>query len=438
MIPRVFQDDGREVALSKRDFVARGGEGSVYAQGGVAYKLYHDPQRALTPARLAALSALDHPRVLRPEGLLRDDAGAPIGFHARFIPSTWPLCRLFARSFRDRHQIDHDALFSLLLGMLEVVDHAHERAIQIVDLNPLNVLVGPDRRTAYFIDVDSWQAPGFPATAIMDSVRDRHAPPDTFDDATDWFAFAVVAFQLLVGVHPYRGGHPVVGLDARMAQNISALRPDVVLPPSATPPSLLPAELRSWFHAVLEDGERRPPDRLALVSRFAPAPASPPRRAGFEAQVEAGRLRVVAIATGVEVPITLAATAFSWHDGRLYALAGDAIVEVTLRTLGGRTFATTRVASQVLPLATALYPGVALQDALGAVYASLFTGPGVCHQLQLPPLDGLRVADASYAERTLTVLVGRPDGRFDRLVFSFDRSFRAFTVAVAADVEPSP
>lgn len=438
MIPRVFRDDGREVALSKRDFVAKGGEGSVYARGGVAFKLYHDPQRALTPARLAALSVLDHPRVLRPEGLLRDEAGAPIGFHTRFVPDTWPLCRLFARSFRDRHQIGHDALFSLLLGMLEVVDHAHERGVQIVDLNPLNVLVGPDGRTPHFIDVDSWQAPGFPATAIMDSVRDRHAAPNVFDDATDWFAFAVVAFQLLVGVHPYRGGHPVVGLDARMTQNISALRPDVVLPPSATPPSRLPAELRSWFHAVLEGGERRPPDRLALVSRLAPAPHLAPKRAAWEARIEAGRLRLVATASGVEVPLTLAATAFSWHDGRLYALAGDAIMEVTLRTLGGRTVATTRVASQVLPLATALFPGVALQDAFGATYASLFAGPGVCHQLRLPALDGLRVADASFTERTLTVLVGRPDGRFDRLSFRFDRALRAFTVASEADVEPSP
>ena len=438
MTPRVFHEDGREVALTTRDFVAKGGEGSVYAKGGVAYKLYHDPARALTPARLAALAVLDHPHILRPEGLLRDEAGRAIGFHTRFVPDTWPLCRLFAKSFRDRHAIGHDALLALLLAMLDGVDHAHDKGVQIVDLNPLNVLVAPDGRTPFFIDVDSWQAPGFPATAIMDSVRDRHAAPGVFDDATDWFAFAVVAFQLLVGVHPYRGGHPVTGLDARMTQNISALRPEVVLPPSATSPKRLPAELRAWFDAVLERGERHPPDRLALVSRFGPAPPVAAARSRFEARLEAGRLVLHDTAAAAPVPVTLAATAFAWHEGRLYALSGDAIVEVTLRTLGGRTFATTRVASQVLPLATRLYPGVALQDALGAVYASLFTAPGVCHQLRLPPLDGLRVTDVAYADGALDTLVTRPDGRFDRLRFTFDRAFAGFTVAREQDVEPSP
>ncbi|TNF28662.1 MAG: hypothetical protein EP329_17530 [Deltaproteobacteria bacterium] len=438
MAPRVLLDDGRAVALSPRDFVAKGGEGSVYARDGVAFKLYHDPARALTPARLAALSALDHPRILRPEGLLHDDDGQVVGFHTRFVPDTWPLCRLFARSFRERYHIDDRAVLALLLEMLHVVDHAHDRSLQIVDLNPLNVLVAADGRTPYFIDVDSWQAPGFPATAIMDSVRDRHAAPGVFDDATDWFAFAVVAFQLLVGVHPYRGGHPVKGLDARMTQNISALRPEVVLPPSAADPRGLGAPLLRWFDAVLERGERRPPDRIALVTMCPMPPRSVAPGSPYEAAMRDGQLRLRDATTHDEVPLTLTASAFAWHQGRLYALSGDAIVEVTLRTLGGRTFATTRVVSQVLPHATTLYPGVALQDALGAVYASLFPAPGVCHQIRVPDLDGRRIADASFTDRTLTVLVARVDGRFDRLRFRFDRALRTFASDAERDVEPTP
>lgn len=433
--------DGPAVTLSPRDFVAKGGEGSVYAREGRAYKLYHDPARALSPARLAALSALDHARVLRPEALLYDEDGAPIGFVAAYVADTEPLGRFFARSFRDQRGVTDDDLLALLLAMVEVLDHAHDREVHVVDLNPNNVLVGPDLRTPWFIDVDSWQCPGFPATAIMDSVRDRHAPPNTFGAATDWFAFAVVAFQLLVGVHPYRGGHPVKGLDARMSQNISVLRPEVVLPPSCEPVGRLPAPLRDWFHAVLEEGARCAPPRLALLCAVAPpsAPLAAQAPSPYPAMVrlEGGRLVLTDPETLAPIPLTLAASAFAWHAGTLYAHAGDAIVEVTLRRLGGRTLATTRVASAVLPLATRLYPGVALQDALGAVWASLFVAPGRCHQLRVPHLDGRVVVDATLDRRALHLLVAHPSGRHDRVTLRLDRTFTRYDPTREKDVDPS-
>ena len=58
----------------------------------------------------------------------------------------------------------------------------------------------------------------------MDSVRDRHAAG--WNEGTDWFSFALVSFQMFVGIHPYKGKHPALKtLDERMAQNVSVLHP---------------------------------------------------------------------------------------------------------------------------------------------------------------------------------------------------------------------
>ena len=199
---------------------------------------------------------------------------------------------------------------------------------------------------------------------------------------------------------------------------------------------LLPAPLRAWFHDVLEAGARTPPPRLALVAPLGPAPTLPPAPAEpFSAHLADGLLHLTDRATGAPVGLTLAARAFAWHAGRLHALTADALVEITVRALGGRLFATPRVLAPVLPHATRLFDGVALLDALGAAHALLLPAPGVCATVRLPPLDGRRVAEASLRGDTLTVHLGRPDGRFDRLAFRFDGSWRAPELAPSAVVD---
>ena len=73
-----------------------------------------------------------------------------------------------------------------------------------------NFLIDRDMQHVLFIDVDSYQTAGFPATAIMDSIRDRHS--STYSAGTDWFSFAILAFQMFVGVHPYRGKHATLAV----------------------------------------------------------------------------------------------------------------------------------------------------------------------------------------------------------------------------------
>ncbi len=454
------------VELDQTHFVAQGGEGAVYCRDGVAYKVFHDAARALPQGKLRLLAALDAPTVVRPERLLLRD-GAPVGYAMRWIPDARPLAPYFTPAFRRRHGVTPEAVAALVESMRRTVAHAHARGALVVDLNDLNCLVPPSHDRACFIDVDSWQVPGYPATALLDTVRDRHAT--AFHEGSDWFSWAVVTFQLWLGVHPYRGKHPTLAtLEDRMRADASVFDPAVTLPPACPPLDAVPARLRAWYEAVFERRHRDPPpaEGGALVvaalrplrsgqhlvitplrtydgpvrafgsaygvavavtdrgvwldaHRVGPAPAGQPA-VGFDRQ---GRPVVAALHDGRvtawqhgEVRGGVAARALVGHAGHLHALVGDRVVELEVRagTLLGRPVA------RVLPRAAQLFPGVAIQHLLGAAWITLLPSG---RQVRVPELDGHRVLDAAHAGGALVVLAAR-GGAWHR-----------FTVRVGADLD---
>src|SRR5687767_8681336 len=89
------------VRLSQADFVAQGGEGSVYARGDRAFKVYSDPAAMIPPAKIRELSVLTDDRIVRPREVLLDAKNHPVGYTMRRVPDAVPLCRLFTRAFRE-------------------------------------------------------------------------------------------------------------------------------------------------------------------------------------------------------------------------------------------------------------------------------------------------------------------------------------------------
>lgn len=428
------------VTLRAADFVARGGQGAVYARGDVAYKVFDDPAACPSAAKVAELAAVTDPSVVKPEQLLLRSDGVPVGYTMRYVPDAWPLCRLFTRAFRDQHGVRMATRVRLVGRMARTVAALHAAGVVVVDLSEMNALVGPAFDTVWFIDADSYQTPSYPATALADHVRDRHAEPGVFDAATDWFAFAVVSFQLLVGAHPFRGTHPTVkGLDARMRANLSAFDPAVTLPPCCEPVANIPPRLRAWYEAVFELGERTAPPLDISVPEPA-ASALPPG----EILVTLGRGRRVQLRRDPELhlfdldagcPVALAtrADAAVVHANRLYLKARDNLLEVRLHDGGARVFATTRVAGRVHARATRLFPGAAVQSLLGATFVSLFVAPGRCPQVRIPELDGYRVVDARLDRETLIVLAER-GGAYHRVTVRFASGFGAHDVDVESAV----
>ncbi len=266
---------GQKVRLTPSEFKAQGGEGAVYVKGQTAYKVYADPAKMIPSAKIGELSALTLPDIIRPQDVLLDNRRAPVGYTMRSVPDAVVLCQTFPRAFRERMGVTPDAMLHLVRALQEGVAHVHAQGILIVDLNEMNFLIDPQFRHVFFIDVDSYQTPHFPATALMESVRDRHAT--AWNAGTDWFSFAVVSFQMFVGIHPYKGKHPALKtLEERMQANVSALHPAVSIPAACLPFDVIPRVYRDWYRAVLDQGQRLPPpsgvlETIALPTRAHPA-----------------------------------------------------------------------------------------------------------------------------------------------------------------------
>ena len=474
------------VTLRKSDFVGSGGQASVYARGAVAYKVYTDPDHAIPADRIQALSALTDPRILRPERLLLRRK-TPAGYTMRYLPDATPLCATFPRAYRDRHGLTAADALARMVALAELVRTVHAAGVLIVDLNPMNVLIKDDQ--PHLIDVDSWQTAGYPATAIQDGIRDRHAPPGVFSEGTDWFSFAVVCFQALVGIHPFKGRHPSVkGLDARMKAGISALDPAVRLPGVCYPLDHIPPAWRQWMTDVFHHHRRTPPPaataarphpaplhvattstRLVLTERLrSPAPIAAAavvggrtvvlsggqvlidrRPAGSApagaviaacethpvlAWIAGGRLTLRDLDADAPIAIELIGDQLAAPDGRLVVKSQDAVLAVRLIRMGSRILAATTPLASVLPQATRLLDGLIVQDMLGAAWVTALTASGT-HPLRVPALDGVEVLAGRLAHRTAALLVSCA-GRYDTIRLHFSADFSAASVERSEDVPP--
>lgn len=294
------QGAGTGVELTQRNFLAAGGQANVFVKGDLAYKVYHDPANAVPQGKIQALAAITDPQVNRPRDILLDAKNAVVGYTARYVKDAFVLAQLFPRAFRDRQGVTPEMILHLVRKMQEGIAHIHSKGILVVDLNELNFLVSPAFDELHFIDTDSYELPGYPAPVLMDSIRDWtvQRPPGsrhhTWTTLSDWWSFAIVSFQLFVGIHPFKGQYkgPKAELRAklptdkpddafavtrrRMQQHVSVLQPDVGMPAAVYPLDSIPDTYRAWYARLFVRGERGAPPLLAgtVTTVVMAAPAS--------------------------------------------------------------------------------------------------------------------------------------------------------------------
>lgn len=477
-----------KVELNADDFVAQGGEGSIYIQGDLAYKIYNDPARMIPAAKIQELSVLTLPSIVRPQEVLLNSAHTPIGYTMRPIKDVTALCQLFTRAFRERKGLLPESMPALVQKLREGVAYVHRHGMLIVDLHEMNFLIDLPLKEVLFIDVDSYQTPSFPATALMDSIRDRHTKG--FHQNTDWFAFGIVSFQLFVGIHPFKGKHPDgLDLDARMVGNISVFNKAITLPKVCYPFQVIPQAYRDWYEAIFEKGNRCPPPDTMQQTIYVSPPISSrienvhlsvrevqrfPARivapfmlgSGFGAVTTEGvvfgrqrlaqtaevmvaftprmqrpiaawregdRLRLHDLMSDHAVITELVGAGGMEYGGRLYVNHGTAFHEVQFLELPNGIQATLKQVGNALRHGTQLFDGVGVQRAPGACFITVFPQAGVCHTIRIPALDAYRIVNARYRNQVLMV-IGSANGRYDRLIFRFDPEYRAWDLRMEADV----
>ncbi len=479
----VYLEGKKKVCLTRADFKGQGGEGSVYVKGRTAFKVYADPARMIPPGKIGELAALTLPEIIRPQQTLTDGAQTPVGYTMACVPDGVPLCRTFSKAFRDRERLTPDRMLHLVRALQAGVAHVHAQGLLVVDLNETNFLVDGRFERVYFIDVDSYQTPSHAATALMESVRDPHAT--AFSPETDWFSFAVVSFQMFVGLHPYKGRHPTLRtLAERMQANVSVLNPSVAAPAACFPFDVIPDVYRQWYRAVLDQGVRcAPPARLdaplilpprvkksagsvsfdleelqefgADVLRFAQGlvvtsegvivggtprldsrvqiGVVPQTGHAVAAWLDRGRLCVHDLHRDVPLVADIAGDELTATEGRLYVRQGASLLEIEFCALPAMTLVYAKLAAWVMEQATQVFEGVALQNMLGAWYATVLPSRGRACPVRIAEADGGQVIDAKYQNHVLMLVVAR-HGRYDRLILRFDAAHQTYDLRRVADV----
>lgn len=274
---KVILEGRGALTLRESDYVATGGEGSIYRSGSTVVKLYSDlakMRRDGMPDKIRALSVLKHPGIVGPQGMVMDDQHRPAGFYMPFACGE-PMSRVFVSDFRLRTGFGDTDAVNLAKAMHEIVAHAHAQKALMVDANELNWLVDYVKGkppAAIVIDVDSWAIGPWPATVIMPSIRDWSAK--SFSEITDWYAWGIVAFQVFTGIHPFKGkldGYKPGDLVQRMKDSASVFAPGARLPQSVRDFSCIPAPLLDWFQATFQQGARSVPPSPTMTAQPARA-----------------------------------------------------------------------------------------------------------------------------------------------------------------------
>ena len=390
---------GRKIRLSTQQFIGAGGQGEVYAYQGLAIKVFKEGHPPVSLEKIKELRSILSPHILAPEDPVYDLSGNLTGYSMALKNGLPTLCQLMTQTFRKRHDIDHHHIHQILNKMIESIKTIHHHHILIVDLNEFNLLVDLDSWQPVFMDVDSYQTPNFPATALMESVADPRS--GQFHKGSDWFAFAILATKLLLGIHPYKGRYTKsMTLRDRMNHGISVFDPRVSIPPICPPLETIPKDFRQWLQQVLQEGLRCSPPTLSSQE----AKRLPPKGAGLYIPSISRSLSATIQKDGTltwqnhtdHLPVLgpIKAQQLMPYNGMLLALMGHQVAVMQFMVTPAGILVTPKIIGQGLPYASHFYHGVMIQHLVQSTFVSIFPDDSTCLQWETPQLNQVKILDA--------------------------------------------
>lgn len=251
-------EDGRAMRLASSDWIGEGGEGAVYKKGNLAIKIVEDKAAlAKKEPKLRIFKKIKHPSLATPLSLAFEK-GALVGYAMEMIDGV-PLARLMSPAWRAQNGYGADQIDAVCKSMVEALGALHAHGVWGGDINEFNWKVKSGR--AILIDCDSWGCMGHSVSAMLPSIADPKAKGHYLKES-DWYALAILIFQLHCGIHPFRGGLTGYGpkdLARRMEDGASMLDPNATWPASVPGPDALPATLKDWMVKVFSSSDRSPP-----------------------------------------------------------------------------------------------------------------------------------------------------------------------------------
>lgn len=493
---KVYFEDNTYENLNDNHFISQGGQGSVYGKDGYAYKIYTNHQNVIPEEKIKELSNIPNEDVIKPECPLFDKNDNCIGYAMKQVNSDISLCKIIPYSYKNKNNISTNTILYLLEDIKEKIIDIHSKNILIVDFNEMNFLIDENNHSkAYFIDVDSYQTPKYPAGAIAEHIRDRHSK--NFDRNSDWFSYSIIAFRLLTGLHPYKGRHKEYKkLDERMKANISAFNADVKLPAVCPSFDIIPSKFREWLEAVLENGERSSPPivvgdvtvntdykissvsgldnfKTVLIKEFEDkiiryyetetekVYVTPNKTWINNVEInetydfihqENEKTYLVKNNSGQnfivydyinkkQIENTISFDKIFNINNKLCYKKGNSVYKIKVNPIG-KGFVTSQLLCNVMENATQVFDNVLIQNLLGNFFVSLFNKNEGHFSIKIPELNKYKIIEAKYENKVLIVrgLIKETaeDGNFvfktDKLIIVFNRQLDKYVVRKIEDV----
>ena len=260
---KIYDSQHNAIKFSPNEYMTSGGEGDIYLKKNIVYKIFHQPKNNDFQNKILLLQKLQHPSLAYPIESFFDQNQQMIGFSMKKLKAD-PVVKMFSSIWQQNQQFDLENQLNFINKMRELLLFVHQKKAIVADGNEMNWLFDSSYQP-YLIDLDSWQIAQHPATAIMPSIKDWHS--QSLNTFTDWFAWAIVSFQILTGIHPYKGTHPNFkkgDLASRMKANVSVFHSDVRYSQAVRDFSLIPKPLKDWYYQVFEKGLRDIPPTVQI------------------------------------------------------------------------------------------------------------------------------------------------------------------------------
>lgn len=476
----------------QKDFLAAGGEGSIYLVDKFCYKITNHP---FVESKLIELMELKRDNVVVPIDFLLDNKNNMVGYVLNYIDGD-ALCRLFNTSFWNDNKLDVNSISGIIEKFIETTQYIHDSKCLVVDWNEMNFLVDRKFEVPYFIDTNAWKTKSFPPDAITPLFRD-HSSKD-FSALSDWYGVGILACKLYVGIHPYKGSHPNYGKKIddtlkRMIDNVSIFNKKAKLPAAARSFDNIPDNYMKWFIDIFEKGKRIPPPNVVgyvtvskkkIESVFKYFKTDLHKLFQYNvkryyvingkevvfgeneiiiddkvAPLKNKKVKVGVIVSqrdmvpyfvfisnekfhiyddnGNLVDVAVFAKDFLVHDHMIYALHRGTIFQLSCSDIGGKQVFTFGDRYDVMPNSTKSMGSCFYMSVMGNTHFLLPSKTGskyFLRNIRVKELDGYKIIEAKHDNNVLGI-IGEKDGKYDRFMLILDLIDGKYIINTENDID---
>ena len=238
--------------------LAEGGEGIIYELNGEIIKIYKpvvNIKSKENKVRLLINKSLPK-EVISPKDIVVNRNNKFIGFSMDKVEGE-EFKKLTNKKFVTANNITTKDILLMLTKIQNIINELHKNNIYVGDLNDQNILFDK-KLNVYFIDCDSWTVDNEKCEVAMDLFKDPLLQSNNFNEKTDAYSFAILAWKSLTRIHPFGGTiNPDMNIIDRMKNGISVINnPKVTIPKTIKSWRNLSPDLIKKLQSIFENHNR--------------------------------------------------------------------------------------------------------------------------------------------------------------------------------------